>query len=132
MIKSELEIEQDVYDILYDTLKGLITGEVYKSGCRPVDAMTEDAVIVVSDASADQIQLGHVLINIYVTDINGIQDKEKLTELSKQHENFCEIMNDSTTDEYEFYPGKSARVYEEPNIHQHFVNLNIEFKRTTF
>lgn len=132
MIKSELEIEQDVYDLLKDELKQIISGEVYKSGCRPTDAMTEDAVIKVSDASADQVQLGHVLVNVYVPDINGQPDKLRLTNLSKQHENLCEILNEVTTDEYSFYPGKAAKAFEEPDIHQHFVNFNIEFQRITF
>lgn len=132
MIKSELEIEQDVYDLLKNELKGMISGEVYKSDCRPTDAMTEDAVIKVSDASADQIQRGNVLINVYVPYINGQPDKKRLTELSKQHEELCEIMNEVTTEEYSFYPGRAAKSFEEPDIHQHFVNFKIEFKRITF
>ena len=66
MIKSELEIEQDVYDLLKNELKGMISGEVYKSGCRPTDAMTEDAVIKVSDAKMIDVKTHTPIINISI------------------------------------------------------------------
>lgn len=132
MIKSELQIEQDLFDLLKDELKGMISGSVYKQGMRPVDAQTEDAVISVSDASADQIQLGHAQINVYVTDIDGQPDKSRLTELSTKHEYLCDLLNQLTTDEYHFYPSRAARPYEIPELHQHFVNFEIEFQRTTY
>lgn len=132
MIKSELQIEQDIYNLLKDELKSMIKGNVYKQGMRPIDAQTEDAVIAVSDASADQIQLGHVQINVYVPDINDMPDKARMTELSEQHENLCELMNALTTDEYTFYPSRAARPYEVPELRQHFLNFEIEFERITF
>lgn len=132
MIKSELQIQEDVYNMLRDVLKGMIKGEVYKKGCRPVDAQTEDAVISVSDASADEIQMGRIQINVYVPDIESRPDNGRMTELSRQHEDLCELMNDLTTDEYNFYPGRAARSFEEPDINQHFVNFDIEFQRITF
>ena len=97
----------------------------------------EDAVIAVSNASANQIQVGHVYVNIYVPDVNNgtgflVPAKGRLTELSGLHEPLCEYMNERTTDEYTFYPGKSAKTIPEPNIHQHFVSMDIEFQRTTF
>lgn len=132
MIKSELQIEQDIYNLLKGELKSMISGSVYKNGMRPIDAQTEDAVIAVSDASAEQIQLGHVQINVYVPDINDTPDKARMTELSEQHENLCELMNALTTDEYTFYPSRAARPYEVPELRQHFVNFEIEFERITF
>lgn len=132
MIKSELQIEQDIYNLLKDELKSMISGNVYKNGMRPIDAQTEDAVIAVSDASADQIQSGHVQINVYVPNIGDMPDKARMTELSEQHENLCELMNALTTDEYTFYPSRAARPYEVPELRQHFVNFEIEFERITF
>lgn len=139
MIKSEAQIEQDVYDLLQPYLEGekLIHGKVYKDGCRPGDSVAEDAVIAVSNASADQIQTGHVMVNIYVPDIdNGsgfpVPDKARLAELSALHEYLCCQLNDSTTDEYTFYPGRAARIIQEPDIRQHFANMDIEFQRITF
>lgn len=132
MIKSELQIEQDIYTLLKGELKSMISGSVYKNGMRPIDAQTEDAVIAVSDASADQIQLGHVQINVYVPNIKDMPDKARMTELSGQHENLCELMNALTTDEYTFYPSRAARPYEVPELRQHFVNFEIEFERITF
>lgn len=137
MIKSAEQIEQDVYDLLRPYLKTVIHGEVYRDESRPGDTKTEDAVIAVSNASADQIQVGHVYVNIYVPDQNNgtgflVPDKGRLTELSTLHESFCEYMNERTTDEYTFYPGKSAETIGEPDIHQHFVSMDIEFQRQTF
>lgn len=132
MIKSELQIKQDVYDMLKGVLELMVSGNVYKKGCRPVDAHTEDAVISVSDASADQVQQGHVQINIYVPNIGTVPDEGRLTEISKWHEYLCETMNELSADEYNFYPGRAARSFEEPDINQHFVNFDIEFERITF
>lgn len=132
MIKSELQIEQDIYNLLKDELKSMISGNVYKNGMRPIDAQTEDAVIAVSDASAEQIQLGHVQVNVYVPNIGDKPDKARMTELSEQHENLCELMNELTTDEYRFYPSRAARPYEVPELRQYFVNFEIEFERITF
>ena len=137
MIKSEEQIEQEVYDLLWPYLKAVIHGEVYRNECRPGDSQSEDAVIAVSNASADQIQVGHVYVNIYVPDLNNgtgflVPDKDRLTELSELHESFCEYMNERTTDEYTFYPGKAAKTIAEPDIHQHFVSMDIEFQRQTF
>lgn len=138
MIKSEAQIEQDVYDLLKPYLEdGLISGKVYKDECRPGDAVTEDAVIAVSNASADQIQTGHVMVNIYVPDIdNGsgfpVPNKGRLAELSALHEDMCCQLNDSTSDEYAFCPGRAARIIQEPDIRQHFASMDIEFQRITF
>lgn len=137
MIKSEEQIEQEVYDLLRPYLKAAIQGEVYRNECRPGDSQAEDVVIAVSNASADQIQVGHVYVNIYVPDRdNGtgflVPDKGRMTELSELHESFCEYLNERTTDEYTFYPGNAAKTISEPDIHQHFVSIDIEFQRTTF
>ncbi len=132
MIKSILEIEQDIYDKIKDELSEIIDGQVYKSGCRPIDAVTEDAVISISDASADQIQEGNVQINIYVPNIGDQPDKERLTEMSKKHDEICKIMNAKSVNEYDFKPGKASDSYEEVEINQYFVNLSFRFKRITF
>lgn len=137
MIKSEEQIEEDVFVLLEPYLNKFVEGGVYRNGCRPGDSKAEDAVIAVSNASADQIQVGHVYVNIYVPDVNNgtgflVPAKGRLTELSGLHESLCEYMNERTTDEYTFYPGKSAKTIPESNIHQHFVSMDIEFQRTTF
>lgn len=139
MIKSEAQIEQDVYDLLQPYLEegNLIRGKVYKDGCRPGDSTAEDAVIAVSNASADQVQVGHVMVNVYVPDINNgsgflVPDKGRLSELTALHEDICEQLNGSTTDEYAFHPGRAARIIQEPDMRQHFANMDIEFQRITF
>lgn len=137
MIKSEERVEQDVYDVLKDEIEGLIDGLVYKSGCRPIDSDIEDAIISVSNASGDQVQLGHVIINIYVPDIdNGsgsiIPNKSRLRELADYTESIIETLNECTTDEYTFYQGRATKTYNEPDILQHRVSMDLEFQRITF
>lgn len=137
MIKSEEQIEQEVYDLLWPYLKAVIHGEVYRNECRPGDSQSEDAVIAVSNASADQIQVGHVYVNIYVPDVNNgtgflVPDKGRLTELSALQNPICQYLNERTVDDCDFFPGKAAWSVPEPDIHQHFVSMDIEFKRTTF
>lgn len=137
MIKSEAQIEDDVYNLLKPYFKTVITGGVYKDESRPGDSHAEDAVIAVSNADANQFQEGHVYVNIYVPDRDNnsrffTPNKERLAELSALHETLCEYMNIRTTNEYTFFPGKAARLVPEPDIQQHFVSMDIKFKRTTF
>ena len=96
----------------------------------------EDAVLTVSNATAEQIQDGIARINIYVPDLdNGsgrpVPDKERLIALSELDEQIIDVLNGADTD-YEFDLAKGTETINAEAIKQHFVNITIEFNHVTF
>lgn len=135
--KNALRIEDDVYKTLVDVFSGIIGGTLYKEGTRPIDATTEDAVIVVSSGDAEQVQTGRMHINIYVPDVdngsgNLVEDKARLAELADYDETIVETLNNVLYEEYSFHLYKMTDTFPEPGINQHFANVNLEFERITF
>ena len=125
-----------MYDALEHFFEGKISGEFYPSDCRPADSNVEDAVLTVSNATAEQIQDGIARINIYVPDLdNGsgrpVPDKERLIALSELDEQIIDVLNGADTD-YEFDHAKGTETINEEAIKQHFVNITIEFNHVTF
>lgn len=134
--KATLRIEQDMYDALEHFFEGKISGEFYPSDCRPADSEVEDAVLTVSNATAEQIQDGIARINIYVPDLdNGsgrpVPDKDRLIAISELDEQIIDVLNKANTD-YEFDLAKSTETINAEAIKQHFVNITIEFNHVTF
>lgn len=134
--KATSRIEQEMYDALEHFFDGKISGTFYPSDCRPADSVVEDAVLTVSNVTAEQIQEGRARINIYVPDIdNGsgrpVPDKRRLDALSALDELIVETLNNADTD-YEFDLFKATETLNAEEIKQHFVNINIEFKYITF
>lgn len=134
--KPTSRIEQEMYDALEHFFDGKISGAFYPSDCRPADSVVEDAVLTVSNATAEQVQDGVARVNIYVPDIdNGsgrpVPDKDRLTELSDLGEKIIAVLNAADTD-YEFDLAKATETINAEEIKQHFVNITIEFKHITF
>jgi hypothetical protein len=135
--KSMLKVEEDVYAVLVDFFDGKIGGTVYKSGMRPLDATTEDAVVIVSSGDSEQIQTGRIHVNIYTEDVdcgngNLVEDKGRNTELSALDEPMLEALNDALLHEYAFRLNQATCSFPEEGMHQHFVSIYLEFKRVTF
>lgn len=125
-----------MYDALEHFFDGKISGYFYPSDCRPLDSNVEDAVLTVSNATADQIQEGRARINIFVPDIDAglgrpVPKKERLDELSTLDEAIVETLNNADTD-YSFDLFKATETINAEDIKQHFVNINIGFKYITF
>lgn len=134
--KATSKIEQEMYDALEHFFEGKISGAFYPSDCRPADSVVEDAVLTVSNATAEQIQDGIARINIYVPDLdNGsgrpVPDKDRLTALSELDEQIIDVLNGADTD-YEFDLAKATETINAEEIKQHFVNITIEFNHVTF
>lgn len=134
--KTTLTIEQEIFNVLEPLFAGKISGSLYPSDCRPLDSGLEDAVIMVSSASAEQIQEGRARLNIYVPDIDNnsgrlVPDKSRLEELAMLDEEIVEALNAADTDYY-FDLFQATASIADPNIKQHFVNINLEFKYITF
>lgn len=125
-----------MYDALEHFFDGKISGCFYPSDCRPADSKVEDAVLTVSNATAEQIQEGRARVNIFVPDIDAgvgrpVPYKERLDELSSLDEAIIETLNDADTDYY-FDLFNATETINAEDIKQHFVNINIEFKYITF
>lgn len=134
--KATSRIEQEMYDALEHFFDGKLSGAFYPSDCRPADSEVEDAVLTVSNATAEQIQDGIARINIYVPDLdNGsgrpVPNKDRLAELSDLDEQIIDVLNEADTD-YEFDLSKATETINAEDIKQHFVNITIEFKYITF
>lgn len=125
-----------MYDALEHFFDRKLSGAFYPSDCRPADSEVEDAVLTVSNATAEQIQDGIARINIYVPDLdNGsgrpVPNKDRLAELSDLDEQIIDVLNEADTD-YEFDLSKATETINAEDIKQHFVNITIEFKYITF
>ena len=134
--KNTITIEQEILAALEPLFAGRISGNIYPSDCRPLDSKLEDAIITVSSASAEQIQEGRARLNIYVPDINNnsgrlVPDKERLEELALLDEEVVAVLNEANTD-YFFDLFQATASIADPDIKQHFVNINLEFKYITF
>lgn len=134
--KSTTQIEQEMYEVLESFMTGKIGGGFYPSDCRPGNSAQEDAVLTVTYANASQVQAGRAKLNIYVPDIDcgsnrAVPDKARLQELSQLDEAIIELLNEADTD-YLYYLSQATHAMADPEILQHFVNINIGFKLINF
>ena len=90
MAKTGKQIQSDVLALLKSsTLPSIISGKVYRKGCRPRDSKAEDAIVIFTTGLPGQIQTGVVTINIYCPDIdpyeNGVlvEDGQRCETLEK-------------------------------------------------
>lgn len=134
--KSVITIEMEMYSGLASFFEGKISGGFYPRDCRPLDSHVEDAVLTVSNSTADQIQEGRARLNIFVPDLdNGIgrrvPDITRLEELSALDEAVIAALNNLDSD-YQFSLFQATDTIAVPDVDEHFVNINIQFKRVTF
>lgn len=134
--KGLTTIEMEMYAALEELMGRTIKGTFYPSETRPLDADTEDAVLTVSNVTADQIQEGRARLNIYVPDIdNGggslVPDKARLMELEAVTDEVVEKLNEADT-AYSFSLFQATATIAVPGKSEHFVNIGIQFKLITF
>ncbi len=134
--KSTAHIEQEMYEALERLITAHIRGGFYPSDCRPANSKSEDAVLTATYATATQVQRGRAKLNIYVPDIDcgvgrAVPDKARIQELSQLDDTIIDTLNDADTD-YLFYLSQATHTMAEPDIEQHFININIGFRLITF
>lgn len=134
---STAEIEGVMYAALKEFVAGIVTGGVYRFGCRPEDSTAEDAVIVCSSATADQIQSGFARVNVFRKDIADaatgalLPDIARLTEITGYAEDIINTLNAANTD-FLFDLDEAPKIVEAPQTGQHFANISIRFNCITF
>ncbi len=134
--KGLTQIELEMYAALEELMGNTIKGTFYPSEVRPLEATTEDAVLTVSNATADQIQEGEARLNIYVPDSNNggeslVPDKERLAELEAIADTVVKKLNEADT-AYTFNLFQAAATVAVPGKSEHFVNIVIHFRLATF
>lgn len=137
MTQTNEDIEQVVYDALAPLLAkdggiDVISGDLYPEDCRPLDSQLEDAVILVGDGDPSQIQSGHVRVHIYVPDVDcgfgrKVKDKGRLQELASLDKEILRLLN-AASPQYLWSLFRTTQTFAEPDIEQHFVNVNLAFK----
>lgn len=135
MRKTGGQIEADFFDMVKaSSLAQSITGTIYKSGMRPIDQKTEDAVISFLTGVDAQVQSGVVNLNIYVPDIdNGGGQFVKNTARCRQLEiEGNEFVQGTKPGSYRISLAQIIQTFKAEDASQHFVNVKIRFELTTF
>lgn len=124
----------DTDGILFALLdnKTSIKGGCYVGDDRPENSVNEDIVINTIDLAQDTLpQIGTSNINIYTADtskkIKGkIQVSANRTRLKALAEEALELVRNANIDGLMIIPGNMLIMYE-PNTHQHFINIRIDW-----
>lgn len=135
MMKTTADIEHDIWTVAKGYLTGKIGGSVYKEGTRPNDSCKEDAVVVVSFASAGQTQDSSAYVNIFVPNIDcggeSMPDKARLRLLSSFDEGLAEAVHEAYSD-YAVELGSATGTMEEEGSGQHMVSIHLSITINTF
>ena len=127
----------DIIDILHgivkvSALRTAVNGGLYKNNDRPDDSKLEDIVINCLPASGAQLQTATVNVNIYVPDLMTKTDGK-----NQYKSNFIRLKTLATLGitllREIAMPGYiieivNQSVIREELIHQHFINIRLEFK----
>lgn len=137
-MKTGAEFEQHIYRLINNSpIRGLITGKVYLGGLRPVNSKLEDAVISYQTGLSDQIQTGNVNVNIFVPNIVYVDDNgSKLNIKNFQRcsliERACQdFISSQIANEYQLGLATTIQTFEH-EAEQHFINMRIRYRYTSF
>ena len=131
MAKTGKQIQGDIYRLLKgSTLCSVISGNVYREGCRPRDSRLEDAVVIFTAGLPDQIQTGTVTVNVYVPGIdpydNGIviEDGQRCEEIETYAQAWVSDVSESVNT-YSFELGSTIHTAWDEDIRQSFVVIKL-------
>ena len=129
MLKTEQEIEEDFYTLIKNSVVGqTIRGKVYRSGMRPDDAKTEDAVVKFFSGVDTQFQRGTVVVHIYVPDIirkdgSRVRDMIRINTLQQS----VRQMLWQYSGEYVISTDGTPKVMYREEIDQHYINVRLNY-----
>lgn len=129
------ELETLLYDLTLQA--GLeMTGSVYKRGLRPMqneqDEHLVDAVVGVISGNGEEVQKGTCVVNIYVPDVltatgEYLEDKSQTYQYAVALEQLPRAFRKNNKQVY-FSLSEQVAVLAEPNTHEHFVSLKMDYK----
>lgn len=134
MTKTGAQIQGAVFAMLRGSrLAREINGGIYRDGYRPRDSKKEDAIVIFTAGTADEVQEGVVTINIFVPDIDSdddgtwIKNGRRTEQIEILAQEWFESL--STVDSnYLFSLNQAITTDEIPEIHQHFVVVRLGFR----
>lgn len=131
-MKTSRQVQGDIYKLLRESsLAKAINGSVYRQGMRPRASRREDAVVVFTAGTADQVQDGVVTVNIYVPDIDP-RDDGALVENTRRTEELeglaQEWVEGLKAPGYLFRLADVIHTTWEQSISQHFVVVRIRWR----
>lgn len=134
MRKTGGSVEEDVYMLIKNSqFRTSISGSLYREGMRPINSVSEDAVVSFLTGLDGEIQTGVLNLNIYVPDI--VSNKQKVKNISRCSEleilanNFIQSL--SLSGDYQFELDNMIQTFKSQEIEQHFVNCRIKFNLST-
>ena len=133
-MKTGKQIQSDIISLLKGSeLANAVNGTVYRFGYRPRNSQAEDIIVIFTIGSAEQIQTGIVTVNIYVPDIDNV-DNGVLLENGRRCEELevaaCNWVESLTADksDYQFTLHQTIYTESEPEINQHFVVVKLKYE----
>jgi hypothetical protein len=133
MRKTGEQVLDDVFGKLKNSaLAGFVSGELYLRQ-RPDNSTAEDIVISFKTGTDGDFQQGAITVNIWIPDIddgNGglVCDVARARDVEVKAN---EVLRDFTSGEYLFSLGSMIQTLKEEGIDQHFVYVDLRFKRIT-
>lgn len=133
MVKSDIDIKDDVYSILINSnLKNIITGSIYKDSKRPTVSKDEDIVISVISSLNGEFQDVVVNVNLYVADVmrgsDSIENAKRLRVLCRE---CLDLLTVVSGDDYRIELIEQ-RIYDVPATREHCINNKLSFTQITF
>lgn len=136
MKTSSAQIVNKLYTILSaSSLKAAVTGNLYKSGLRPLNRVAEDIVINFVSGTAGQIQEGVANVNVFVPDLDSgsgslVCNTARCRELESAANTWVDGLSDS--DGYRFELDSMIETMQYEDDKQHFLNIRLKFYYITF
>lgn len=132
-IVGATQMELLMYAALEDVLKLIIGGSFYPRDTRPATSKSEDAVITVTAADAEQVQEGRARLNIFVPDKdNGsgakVIDNGRVSQLEGVAQTIIDALNVADNG-YSYWLVEAPHAGAVPQREEHYVNYIIDFKR---
>lgn len=134
--KTQHQITRTVRRLLLEsTLADEMTGKVYYDGSRPRDSKAEDAVIILTDGDAEEVQEGTVTINVFFPDTDPwsdgvfVEDGERAETLETLAQEWADSLTCDKTDGYLFRLASAIHTTPEPDTREHFVVIRLSFKQ---
>ena len=131
-MKTSRQVQGDIYRLLKDSsLAAAISGGVYRQGMRPRDSRLEDAVVTYTAGTPGQVQDGVVTVNIYVPDIDPmddgvlVEDSARTEELEGLAQEWADGLR---ADGYLFRLADAVHTTRDRSISQHFVVVRIRWR----
>ena len=133
-MKTEKQIEKDVFSVVRAAVSDFISGKVYRKGMRPDDARGEDIVVSFLAGSHQQIQSGIVNVNAYVPDVTAKGYSKKVQDIKRldaiEH-HIVAVFENIVNEEYDFAIDDTPVTDSVEGIEEHFINFRVKFRRTT-